>query len=165
MALRRCPEFGQTRVSRAKVLREESPFFKKEFVFVNTQKIKNEIIPAGNYEYSFEVVIPGDTPESVEGLGESWIIYRLKATIDRGRLAQNHYARKHLRVVRTFDPSALELAHEMVSDCPSAADASTSNEMSNWQYSGLRTSGLIRLSIPSVSPTRLASLGRLSTPS
>lgn len=75
---------------------------------------KSESLPAGNYEYPFEIVIPGDSPESVEGLGDSWVIYRLKATIERGRLLHNLYARKHMRIVRTLGPSALELAHEMV---------------------------------------------------
>jgi len=69
---------------------------------------------AGNYEFPFEVIIPGDTPESVEGLPESWVIYRMKATIDRGRLQQNIHARKHVRIIRTLDPAALELAHSMV---------------------------------------------------
>ena len=53
-------------------------------------------------------------PESVEGLADSWVIYRLKATIERSLLTANVQARKHVRVIRTFDPSALELAHAMV---------------------------------------------------
>ena len=58
--------------------------------------------------------MPGNVPESLEGLKNGWIIYRLKATIERGRFAKDVYARKHVRVIRTFDPSALELAHNMV---------------------------------------------------
>lgn len=38
----------------------------------------------------------------------------MKATIDRGVLAHNVLARKHVRVVRTLDTAALELSHEMV---------------------------------------------------
>ena len=70
---------------------------------------------AGNYEYPFEAIIPGDAPESVEGLPSSWIIYRLKATLHRGRLVKDIIARKHIRVVRTFDPDALELSQVNVS--------------------------------------------------
>jgi arrestin-related trafficking adapter 4/5/7 len=68
----------------------------------------------GNYEFPFEVLLPGDTPESVEGLYDCWIVYRMKATIARGRLAHKLHARKHLRVVRTLDPSSLEISHATV---------------------------------------------------
>jgi len=51
--------------------------------------------------------------ESVEGLPDSHIIYKLKATVARGKLAYDLHAWKPVRVVRTLDPSALELAHAM----------------------------------------------------
>ncbi|TVY20690.1 putative HECT-type ubiquitin ligase-interacting protein creD [Lachnellula arida] len=68
---------------------------------------------AGNYEWPFELVIPGSMAESVEGLHESHIVYKLKATVARGKLAYDLHAWKPVRVVRTLDPSALELAHAM----------------------------------------------------
>ncbi|KAL9029661.1 MAG: hypothetical protein Q9196_002127 [Gyalolechia fulgens] len=37
----------------------------------------------------------------------------MKATVDRGVLAQNVLARKHVRIIRTLDTAALELSHEM----------------------------------------------------
>ena len=52
-------------------------------------------------------------PESVEGLSDSHIVYKLKATVARGKLAYDIHAWKPVRVVRTLDPSALELAHAM----------------------------------------------------
>lgn len=70
-------------------------------------------LPAGNYEWPFELVIPGSMAESIEGLPDSHIIYRLKATVARGKLAYDLHAHKPVRVVRTLDPSALELAHAM----------------------------------------------------
>lgn len=73
-----------------------------------------ETLPAGNYEWPFDMVIPGSTPESLEGLPESWVIYRMKATIERGVLQQNHIAKKRVRIIRSLDPTALELAHTMV---------------------------------------------------
>ena len=71
-------------------------------------------LPADNHEWSFELGLPGTTPESIEGLSNSWIIYRLKATIERGLVQQNVVARKHLRIIRTLDPSDLELSVGMV---------------------------------------------------
>lgn len=51
--------------------------------------------------------------ESIEGMSDSHIIYRLKATVARGKLAYDLHAYKQVRIVRTLDPSALELAHAM----------------------------------------------------
>merc|ERR1712093_587968 len=44
---------------------------------------------------------------------DSHIQYRLKATVARGKLAYDLHAHKPVRIVRTLDPSALELAHAM----------------------------------------------------
>ena len=67
----------------------------------------------GNYEFPFELLLPGDTAESVEGLPEASITYKLKATIARGKLAYDLHAYKHVRVVRTLESSALEFLHAM----------------------------------------------------
>ena len=77
-------------------------------------KKSSETLPAGNYEWPFDMVVIGSTPESVEGLLDNWIIYRMKATIERGLLQQNFVARKQVRIIRSLDPTALELAHSMV---------------------------------------------------
>lgn len=69
---------------------------------------------AGNYEWPFEVILPGHLPESILGLPDSYITYTLKAVVERGLLAHNLQAKKLIRIVRTFDPSALELFHTMV---------------------------------------------------
>ncbi|KAG8423818.1 hypothetical protein J3458_000673 [Metarhizium acridum] len=70
-------------------------------------------LPAGNYEYPFEFMLPGDTAESVEGIPEASITYRLKATVGRGKLAYDLHAYKHLRIIRTLEPGALEFLHAM----------------------------------------------------
>lgn len=75
---------------------------------------RSETLAADNYEWPFDLVLKGDTPESIEGLDDTWLVYRLKATIDRGILAQNIITRRHVRVVRTLDTAASELTHEMV---------------------------------------------------
>ncbi|KAM7207440.1 Arrestin (or S-antigen), N-terminal domain containing protein [Naviculisporaceae sp. PSN 640] len=67
----------------------------------------------GNYEYPFEFMLPGNLTESVEGLREGNITYRLKATICRGPLSHNLHAYKRLRIIRTLDPAALEVLHAM----------------------------------------------------
>lgn len=74
---------------------------------------KSMTLPAGNYEYPFDFTLPGDTPESVEGIPEASITYRLKATVGRGKLAYDLHAYKHLRIIRTLDTSALEFLHAM----------------------------------------------------
>lgn len=48
---------------------------------------------------------------------ETWVMYRFKAEIGR-KYAKDIVARKPLRIIRTLDPSALELAHAMVSGGP-----------------------------------------------
>lgn len=67
-------------------------------------------------------------PESVEGLSESWVMYRFKAEIGR-KYAKDIVARKPLRIIRTLDPSALELAHAMVSGTGSAAGLRNTNKV------------------------------------
>jgi arrestin-related trafficking adapter 4/5/7 len=93
--------------------KEEEEFFRQDWSFALPGK-KTNVLQPGNYEHEFSLVIPGDMVESVEGLPDSWLIYRMKATIDRGWWASNLYARQHIRIIRTFDPSSLELAHAMV---------------------------------------------------
>ena len=74
----------------------------------------SETLAAGNYEWPFEMIIPGCTPDSLEGLTETWVVYRMKATIERAMLQQNTLARRQVRIIRTLDPAALELSHAMV---------------------------------------------------
>lgn len=74
---------------------------------------KSTTLPAGNYEYPFEYMFPGDSAESVEGIPEAAITYRLKATVGRGKLAYDLHAYKHLRLIRTLEPGALEYVHAM----------------------------------------------------
>lgn len=70
-------------------------------------------LPAGNYEWPFDLELPGSTSESVEGLPEASITYKLKATVARGKLAYDLHAYKRLRVIRTLESSALEFLHSM----------------------------------------------------
>ncbi|CAJ0547918.1 Ff.00g046720.m01.CDS01 [Fusarium sp. VM40] len=74
---------------------------------------KSMTLPAGNYEWPFEYMLPGNMAESVEGIPEASITYRLRATVGRGKLAYDLHANKHLRIIRTLEPGALEFLHAM----------------------------------------------------
>ncbi|KAI0100288.1 arrestin [Nemania sp. FL0031] len=80
--------------------------------FVGETNHHNVLAP-GNYEWPFEIMLAGDTPESVEGLYQTGITYLFKATVSRGKLAKNLHAFKRLRIIRTLEPAALELNHAM----------------------------------------------------
>ncbi|MCJ1397494.1 hypothetical protein MMC11_000687 [Xylographa trunciseda] len=85
----------------------------EDWDFVESDRGQSKTLRPGNYEYPFEAILPGTSPESVEGLPDTWVIYRIKATVQRGRFAKDLITRKHFRVIRTFDDSALELSHGM----------------------------------------------------
>lgn len=92
----------------------ERVFYEKSWKFRDAGKGKTEILPAGNYEFPFDVILEGHLPESVEGLSETWVTYRFKAEIGR-KYAKDIVARKPLRIIRTLPSSALEISHAMVS--------------------------------------------------
>jgi hypothetical protein len=105
-----------TGISNNKVEKTTEIFIHKWPLFVGDGKgssSRGTTLSAGNYEWPFEYVLPGTMAESVEGLPESHIIYKLKATVARGKLAYDLHAYKPVRIIRTLDPSALELAHAM----------------------------------------------------
>lgn len=92
----------------------EKSFYEKTWRFREPGKGKTETLRAGNYEYPFDVVLEGSLPESIEGLTDTYVTYRFKAEINR-KYAKDIVVRKPLRIIRTLEPSALELAHAMVS--------------------------------------------------
>ncbi|CVK95175.1 related to ROD1-O-dinitrobenzene,calcium and zinc resistance protein [Fusarium mangiferae] len=74
---------------------------------------KTITLPAGNYEWPFELMMAGDTSESLEGIRDASITYGLRATISRGKLARHISCTKKLRIIRTFAPTALEFMHSL----------------------------------------------------
>jgi len=49
----------------------------------------------GNYEYPFEVLLPDNIPDSVEGLPGGGVIYKMKAIVERsGIVTKNITCRK-----------------------------------------------------------------------
>lgn len=111
--LSRCAHLSGSLGGNKKHAKEEI-VYEKSWKFRNAGRGKTEIMPADNYEFPFDVILPGSLPESVEGLQDTWVTYRLKAEIGR-KYAKDIHARKPLRIIRTLDPSALELLHVMVS--------------------------------------------------
>ncbi|RAH42247.1 arrestin family protein [Aspergillus brunneoviolaceus CBS 621.78] len=90
----------------------EKIFYEKTWRFREAGKSKTEVLPAGNYEYPFDIVLEGSMPESVEGLTDTYVTYRFKAEIGR-KYMKDITVRRPLRIIRTLEASALELAHAM----------------------------------------------------
>ena len=95
---------------------KDTQFLKQTWSFLKPEKRSSEVLSPGNYEWSFEYILPGSSPETIHMARYFWCCYSLKATIERGTFQTNVVASERLRVLRVFDSSALELAHGMV--CP-----------------------------------------------
>lgn len=96
-----------------KTVKHEELVYEKKWQFLEFDHKHAVTLRPDNYEYEFDVALPGDLPESIEGLENAHIFYRLKAVIDRPRFSQNIVAKKHVRVVRTLNAGALELSQTM----------------------------------------------------
>lgn len=70
----------------------------------------------GNYEFPFSAILPGSTFESIEGLPGASLVYKLQATIEKGRFSNDLVSKKHLRIVRTLTPDAVELSETVAVD-------------------------------------------------
>ncbi|KAH3670274.1 hypothetical protein WICMUC_004927 [Wickerhamomyces mucosus] len=77
---------------------------------------QNHILLQGNYEFPFSAILPGSTLESVEGLPGASLVYKLQANIERGRFSNDLTVKKHLRIVRTLTPDAVELSETIAVD-------------------------------------------------
>lgn len=74
------------------------------------------VLVLGNYEFPFSAILPGDMPESVEGLPGASVVYKIEATIDRGKFHNSMVAKRHVRVVRTMTTDAVELSETVAVD-------------------------------------------------
>lgn len=99
-----------------KTIKHEEVVYEKKWQFLEFAHKHAVTLKPDNYEYDFGVVISGgtqvfftfgqgwvcnsilmgytDLPESIEGLENAHVFYRLKAVIDRPRFAQNIVAKK-----------------------------------------------------------------------
>lgn len=76
----------------------------------------NHVLVQGNYEFPFSAILPGDMPESIEGLPGASLVYKLESTIDRGKFHHPMVAKKHVRVVRTLTTDSVELSETVAVD-------------------------------------------------
>lgn len=76
----------------------------------------NHVLVQGNYEFPFSAILPGDMPESIEGLPGASLIYKLESTIDRGKFHLPMVTKKHVRVVRTMTTDSVELSETVAVD-------------------------------------------------
>ncbi|KAI5951808.1 creD [Candida jiufengensis] len=76
----------------------------------------NHVLVQGNYEIPFSAILPGNIPESIEGLPGCSAVYRLEASIDRGKFHSTMITKKHIRVVRTLTTDAVELSETIAVD-------------------------------------------------
>ncbi|KAI9845540.1 MAG: hypothetical protein M1838_001689 [Thelocarpon superellum] len=94
---------GPDKMGWTRRIKAERRCYGRTWNFAEPSQGNTETLPAGTYVYPFEHIFPGATAESVEGWDDAWIVYRFKATVERSRLASKIVARKHVRVVRTFE--------------------------------------------------------------
>lgn len=76
----------------------------------------SHLLVQGNYEFPFSAILPGDMPESVEGLPGASVVYKLESTIDRGKFHHPMVTKKHVRVVRTLTTDSVELSETVAVD-------------------------------------------------
>ncbi|KAF8468970.1 hypothetical protein BDZ91DRAFT_80231 [Kalaharituber pfeilii] len=106
---------GHEPATKSRSVKHEKVIYEKDWQFLDFEHDhkKSFVLGPGNYEYPFEQILPGSLPESVEGLDQAYIVYRMKATIERPRFSQDISAKKHLRVVRTLAPGDEALSSTM----------------------------------------------------
>lgn len=75
---------------------------------VDSSKNKAHKINAGYHEWDFSFNMPANLDQSVEGLPTNWVVYNLKATVDRGYMSKALSASSHIRVIRTLGRDLLE---------------------------------------------------------
>lgn len=77
-----------------KTIKHEEIFYEKKWDFLESNCHTSFTAMPGNYEYPFRLHLGGELPESVEGLGSTHVVYRLKARISRGKFSHDITAKK-----------------------------------------------------------------------
>jgi hypothetical protein len=110
-------------------------------------------INAGYHEWDFKFKMPSNLDQSVEGLPTNWVVYNLKATVDRGYMSKQLSATSHIRVIRTLGRDMLE---SMPMEQVSRADIQGRAQLTILRRS-TRIFGRTRLPTRSRSPRRTTS--------
>lgn len=63
---------------------------------------------AGEHKWDFELLLPGDLPQSLEAEGGQ-VVYRLKAVVERTAFLQNIVKKKELQIIRCMLPTEFDL--------------------------------------------------------
>lgn len=83
------------------------------FENISTPNGTSFILPGGNYDLPFKCVLPGDIPETVEGLVAGSVLYKFEASIDRGSFKSPINKYKYFRIFRTLSSDSLQLSETM----------------------------------------------------
>lgn len=83
------------------------------FENVSTPNGTSFVLPGGNYDLPFKCVLPGDIPETVEGLMAGSVLYKFEASIDRGSFKSPINKYKYFRIFRTLSSDNLQLSETM----------------------------------------------------
>lgn len=67
---------------------------------------------AGEHKWDFELLLPGDLPQSLEAEGGQ-VVYRLKATVERTAFLQNIVKKKTFRIIRCMLPTEFDLVQTL----------------------------------------------------
>lgn len=73
-------------------------------------------LSAGTHKFPFEMIIPGDVKESIEGNESAQLIHWLVVTVERGRFQHNLVSRKHIHLVRTLGIDTFDVAYTVSID-------------------------------------------------
>ncbi|ODV96536.1 hypothetical protein PACTADRAFT_39894, partial [Pachysolen tannophilus NRRL Y-2460] len=74
------------------------------------------VLPKGNYELPFKCVLPGNLPETIEGLQSGSMMYKFEASLMKSSslLKHNHFIKyKYLRIFRTLSPNDVALSEDV----------------------------------------------------
>lgn len=69
-------------------------------------------LSAGQHKWDFELLLPGDLPQSLEAEGGQ-VLYRLKATVERTAFLQNIVKKQVIQVIRCMLPSEFDLVQTL----------------------------------------------------
>lgn len=70
---------------------------------------KDGQLAAGQYEWPFEIFLPGSTPETTKGCSRCSIAYYIKASTIRGNSESHPQAYRAIRIIRTLPTSAVDM--------------------------------------------------------
>lgn len=94
---------------------QEGRFYKQESVLLTSAEAGPSLKP-GNHEWPFEILIKGYRMETLQGLSDTFLSYKLRVIVERGAFAKDLKAYKPVRLVRTYDPTSLALNQSVSMD-------------------------------------------------